>query len=72
MHKLPIAALLVFGASMVSPAQTLPTWQQGSMPLNSGWRTQAGDQSAWATPDFDDSSWQLTSLDESHAPTPGE
>ena len=72
MHKLPIAALLVFGASMVSPAQTLPTWQQGSMPLNSGWRTQAGDQSALATPDFDDSSWQLTSLDESHAPTPGE
>ena len=34
MHKLPIAALLVFGASMVSPAQTLPTWQQGSMPLS--------------------------------------
>jgi hypothetical protein len=46
-------------------------WEEGITPINSGWRTHAGDQIAWAAPGFDDSSWQITTLDESHPPTPG-
>jgi hypothetical protein len=62
---------MVIGASLIAPAQTPLQWEQGSVPLDNGWRTQAGDQAGWAAPDLDDSKWQLTALDESRAPTPG-
>lgn len=47
-------------AAQVS-VQALPL---GSMELNSGWRTHAGDNLAWAQPDFDDSHWSAATLGE--------
>jgi sigma-B regulation protein RsbU (phosphoserine phosphatase) len=66
-----LACVPACGAALMLPAQTPLKWAQGADALKSGWRTQAGDQTAWAAPDFDDSSWQLTALDESHPATNG-
>ncbi|MGD0732808.1 MAG: hypothetical protein ABR956_16205, partial [Terracidiphilus sp.] len=67
MHKSILVLVLL--ASAVAQAQTALQWQQGLNPLNTGWRTHAGDDSAWAAPDFNDSGWQLTALDAPHPPT---
>jgi hypothetical protein len=71
MRRKSVALLLALVASAAAVAQTSTAWEQGLNPLNSGWRTHAGDNTAWAAPDFDDSSWHVTALDVSLPQTPG-
>jgi len=39
-------------------------WTAGTVDLDDGWRTHAGDDPAWADSAFDDSTWQTANLDE--------
>lgn len=39
-------------------------WLSGSVDLNQGWRTQAGDDPTWAQTKFDDSGWKTAELDD--------
>jgi hypothetical protein len=39
-------------------------WSAGTVDLNDGWRTHAGDDPQWAQPGFDDRGWQTVNLDE--------
>ena len=45
-------------------------WLSGTVDLNVGWRTQAGDDLAWAQTNFDDSAWQTEELDNLGAAQP--
>jgi hypothetical protein len=69
MRKSVLALVLLVSA--FAQAQTGLQWQQGLNPLNTGWRTHAGDNPAWAAPAFNDSGWQLAVLDEPLPSTPG-
>jgi hypothetical protein len=70
LHRLAIAALLVFGA-IPGVAEPGLAWQQGINSLDSGWRTHSGNQTDWAAPNFDDSTWQSTELGASLLALPG-
>lgn len=69
MRKSVLALVLLVSA--FAQAQTGLQWQQGLNPLNTGWRTHAGDNPAWASPAFNDSGWQPAVLDEPLPSTPG-
>jgi hypothetical protein len=66
LRKLSIALLgfllLLSQACHASAQSAAPAWPNGSVDLNSGWRTQAGDNLAWAQPGFDDSAWPVIAL----------
>ena len=66
MNKLALAVLLIAATSQIAPAQNSLQWQQGTLSLESGWRTHPGDSTEWAAPAFDDSSWTLTALGETN------
>lgn len=65
----PVLALAA--AAAFSQSTTHEAWPDGSLQLNSGWRTQAGDNSAWARPGFDDSAWPVVTLGNQDANSAG-
>jgi phosphoserine phosphatase RsbU/P len=69
--SLLLLAALVAPAAFALDSPLIAPLQLGSgiVPLEQGWRTQAGNNPAWAQPDFDDSAWQRATLS-AHAPLP--
>ncbi len=57
-----VLLLLLVPALLAAQTVSLSAWQDGSLPLNHGWRTQAGDNLAWAQPGTNDSDWTTISL----------
>jgi phosphoserine phosphatase RsbU/P len=66
---LPAVALAI--AAALAQASTAPAWPNGSLGLNDGWRTQAGDNPAWAQPGFDDAAWPVITLGSQDANSAG-
>jgi len=60
-----LAALALLSAtSSAQQAVDASRWSAGTVDLNDGWRTHAGDDPTWAQPGLDDSSWAKVNLDE--------
>jgi phosphoserine phosphatase RsbU/P len=59
---LGLLLLLLAGSCPAAAQSPVPTWANGSVDLNNGWRAQSGDDLAWAQPGFDDSAWPVIAL----------
>ncbi len=53
MRKILMLALFLTAAAAATQTVELAHWAQGVAPLDQGWKTHAGDNSAWAAPGFD-------------------
>ena len=60
-----LAALVcVLSSQVQAQAVDASQWSAGTVDLNDGWRTHAGDDPSWAQPGFDDGGWETVNLDE--------
>ena len=62
--------LCLFLSSAHGQAVDAAKWLSGTVDLNAGWRTHAGDDLAWAQSGFDDSGWKTAELDDLGAARP--
>lgn len=62
MRKILMLALFLTAAAAATQTVELAHWAQGVAPLDQGWKTHAGDNSAGAAPGFDDYARQSATL----------
>lgn len=58
-----VLLLCLFVSLAHGQAVDVTKWLSGTVDLNAGWHTHAGDDLAWAQSGFDDSAWQTVELD---------
>ena len=59
-----VAVVWVLSPLVRAQAVDASQWSAGTVDLNDGWRTHAGDDPQWAQPGFDDRGWETVNLDE--------